>query len=69
MLTLDEISMITGRRVRPAAAAAEDVAALLARLNRLEEDVAEFVDEEPGSTSPFWRGSTTRRPSSSSCTR
>ncbi len=47
VLTLDEISMITGRRVRPAAAAAEDVAALLGRLNRLEQDVAEFVDEEP----------------------
>jgi type IV pilus assembly protein PilB len=46
VLTLDEISMITGRKVRPAAAAAEDVAALLGRLNRLEEDVAEFVDEE-----------------------
>ena len=47
VLTLDEISMITGRKLRPAAAASEDVAALLARLNRLEEDVAEFVDEEP----------------------
>jgi type IV pilus assembly protein PilB len=47
VLTLDEISMITGRKLRPAAAAAEDVAALLARLNRLEEDVAEFVDDEP----------------------
>jgi type IV pilus assembly protein PilB len=46
VLTLDEISMITGRRVRPAAAAAEDVAALLGRLNRLEEDVAEVVDED-----------------------
>jgi type IV pilus assembly protein PilB len=47
VLTLDEISMITGRKIRPAAAAAEDVAALLGRLNRLEEDVSEFVDEEP----------------------
>src|SRR5947209_3502732 len=46
VLTLDEISMITGRKVRAAAAAAEDVAALLARLNRLEEEVTEFVDEE-----------------------
>jgi type IV pilus assembly protein PilB len=46
VLTLDEISMITGRKVRPAAAAAEDVAALLGRLNRLEEDVAEVVDED-----------------------
>ena len=47
VLTLDEMSMITGRKMRPAAAAAEDVAALLGRLNRLEEDVTEFVDEEP----------------------
>ncbi len=47
VLTLDEMSMITGRKIRPAAAAAEDVSALLGRLNRLEEDVAEFVDEEP----------------------
>ena len=46
VLTLDEISMITGRKVRAAAAAAEDVAALLGRLNRLEEEVTEFVDEE-----------------------
>jgi type IV pilus assembly protein PilB len=47
VLTLDEISMITGRKMRPATAAAEDVAALLARLNRLEENVAEVIDEEP----------------------
>lgn len=47
VLTLDEISMITGRKVRPAAAASEDVTALLGRLNRLEEEVTEFVDEEP----------------------
>jgi type IV pilus assembly protein PilB len=47
VLTLDEISMITGRKVRPAAAAAEDVAALLGRLNRLEEDVAEVVEDDP----------------------
>jgi type IV pilus assembly protein PilB len=47
VLTLDEISMITGRKVRPASAAAEDIAALLARLNRLEENVAEVFEEEP----------------------
>ncbi len=46
VLTLDEISMITGRKVRAAAAAAEDVAALLARLNRLEENVAEVMEDE-----------------------
>ncbi|HTX31325.1 MAG TPA: ATPase, T2SS/T4P/T4SS family [Solirubrobacteraceae bacterium] len=47
VLTLDEISMITGRKVHAAAAASEDVQALLGRLNRLEEEVTEFVDEEP----------------------
>ena len=47
VLTVDEISMITGRKVHAAAAASEDVQALLARLNRLEEEVTEFVDEEP----------------------
>jgi type IV pilus assembly protein PilB len=47
VLTLDELSMITGRRVRPAATPAEDLAALLARLNRLEENVAEVAEEEP----------------------
>jgi type IV pilus assembly protein PilB len=46
VLTLDEISMITGRKVHPASAASEDVAALLAKLNRLEEDVAEVVEDE-----------------------
>jgi type IV pilus assembly protein PilB len=47
VLTVDEISMITGRRARPAAAAAEDIAALIARLNRLAENVADIVEEEP----------------------
>jgi type IV pilus assembly protein PilB len=47
VLTLDEISMITGRKVRAAAAASEDVAALLARLNRLEENIAEVMEDEP----------------------
>jgi len=39
--------MITGRKVRPAAAAAEDIAALIARLNRFEADIDEVIDEEP----------------------
>ena len=47
VLTLDELSMITGRRVRPAATPAEDLVALLARLNRLEQNVAEVAEEEP----------------------
>jgi|SRR5579884_6323 len=47
VITIDEISMITGRRAKPASAAAEDVAALIARLNRLEDDISEVVEEEP----------------------
>ena len=47
VLTIDEISMITGKTVRPAAAAAEDLSALLARLNRLEGNFVEVGDEEP----------------------
>lgn len=47
VLTVDEVSMITGRKVRPAAAAAEDLAALFARLGRLEENVVEAVEDEP----------------------
>ncbi len=49
VLTLDELSIITGRKVRPAAAAAEDVLALISRLNRLEESVEgvqEFTEPE-----------------------
>jgi type IV pilus assembly protein PilB len=44
VLTLDEISMITGRRVRPAAASAEDLAALIGRLSRFDEAIA-AIDE------------------------
>jgi type IV pilus assembly protein PilB len=48
VLTIDEISMITGMKVRPAAAGAQDVSALISRLNRFDETVAEIeVEEEP----------------------
>src|SRR6202011_3831793 len=47
VLTIDEISMITGRKVRPAAAAAEDIVALIGRLNSLEENIADVEVEEP----------------------
>ena len=47
VLTLDEISMITGKVVSPAVAAKEDLTALLNRLNRLGESVAEVEDSEP----------------------
>jgi type IV pilus assembly protein PilB len=45
VMTLDEIALITGRKIRPAAVAPEDIAALIGRLNDLGEAVAE-VDED-----------------------
>src|SRR5579884_3117269 len=51
VLTVDEISMITGKRVHPAVAAAEDIVALIGRLNRLgdaiEIEAAEEEDNQP----------------------
>jgi type IV pilus assembly protein PilB len=63
VLTLDEMAMITGRKVRPVAAAPEDIAALIGRINRveggpalaeLEEDPAEaeIAISEPGNDGP-----------------
>jgi type IV pilus assembly protein PilB len=46
VLTIDEISMIIGLKVRPAAASTEDLSALITRLNRLDGAVAE-VEAEP----------------------
>jgi len=45
VVTIDEISMITGREVRPAAAARADLNALIARLNRIDTGVE--VEDEP----------------------
>ncbi len=39
VLTVDEISMITGKRVHPAVAASEDILALIGRLNRLGDSI------------------------------
>jgi type IV pilus assembly protein PilB len=41
VVTQDEISMMIGRKVTPAAVEAEDLAAVIARLGRLDETVAE----------------------------
>ncbi len=46
VLTIDELSMITGMRMRPAAASADDIAALILKLNRLDETVAEIEEDE-----------------------
>jgi type IV pilus assembly protein PilB len=48
VITLDEMAMITGRKVRPVAAAPEDIAALIGRINRVEGGVAlAEVEEDP----------------------
>jgi type IV pilus assembly protein PilB len=46
VLTIDDIGMMTGRRIRPAAASVEDLNLLLARLTRMDESIEDLVDEE-----------------------
>jgi type IV pilus assembly protein PilB len=46
VLTIDDIGMMTGRRIRPAAASIEDLNLLLARLARMEESIEDIVEEE-----------------------
>jgi type IV pilus assembly protein PilB len=46
VLTIDDVAMMTGRRVRAAAASAEDLSLLLARLARMEESIEDIVDED-----------------------
>src|SRR5437588_3056678 len=62
VLTIDEISMITGRKVRPAAAAAEDINALIGRLNRLEQSISELEEDEPEAEAQFEAVNTTDAP-------
>jgi type IV pilus assembly protein PilB len=53
VLTVDEISMITGKRVHTAVAAVEDIVALIGRLNRLGDAVEiEDVEDEEASVLP-----------------
>jgi len=46
VLTIDDIGMMTGRRIRPAAASVEDLNLLLARLTRMDESIEDLVEEE-----------------------
>jgi type IV pilus assembly protein PilB len=46
VLTIDDVGMMTGRRVRPAAASVEDLNLLLARLARLDDSIEDIVDED-----------------------
>jgi type IV pilus assembly protein PilB len=47
VMTLDEMSMITGMKIRSAAAAPEDITALIGRLGRLDDAISEAEDPEP----------------------
>jgi type IV pilus assembly protein PilB len=47
VLTIDDVAMMTGRRVRPVAASVEDLNLLLTRLSSMEESIADIVDEVP----------------------
>ncbi len=47
LLTMDDVAMITGRKIRPAVASADDIRTLLARSQRLEDTVEEIAEEEP----------------------
>jgi type IV pilus assembly protein PilB len=46
VLTIDDIAMMTGRRVRAAAASVEDLNLLLTRLSGMEESIEEIAEEE-----------------------
>src|SRR5271169_3347847 len=45
VLTIDDIAMMTGRRVRAAAASVEDLNLLLTRLTRMDESIEDIVEE------------------------
>ena len=47
IMTIDEVSMITGMDVWPAVAADADIGAVIRRLSRLEDTVAEIEEPEP----------------------
>jgi type IV pilus assembly protein PilB len=46
VLTVDDVAMLTGRRVRSASASIEDLNILIMRLSRVEQSVEEIVEEE-----------------------
>jgi len=46
VLTIDDVAMMTGRRVRPVAASVEDLNLLLTRLTHMDESIEDIVDED-----------------------
>jgi type IV pilus assembly protein PilB len=52
VLTIDDIAMMTGRRVRAAAASVEDLNLLLTRLAGMGEAIEDITDDEPEADAP-----------------
>ena len=50
VLALDDLKLMTGQEIRPVVASGEDIAALIGRMNRLDDAVAEAIDEEDEET-------------------
>ncbi|HEY4450657.1 MAG TPA: ATPase, T2SS/T4P/T4SS family [Solirubrobacteraceae bacterium] len=46
VLTIDDVGMMTGRRIRPAAASVEDLNLLLTRLVHMDESIEDIVEED-----------------------
>jgi len=46
VLTIDDVAMMTGRRVKPVAASVEDLNLLLARLTRMDDSIEDIVEED-----------------------
>ncbi len=44
VLTIDDVGMMTGRRIRPAAASVEDLGLLLARITSMEDSIEDIVE-------------------------
>jgi type IV pilus assembly protein PilB len=51
VLTIDDVAMMTGRRVKVAAASVEDLNLLLTRLARMDDSIEDIVDEDADSDS------------------
>jgi type IV pilus assembly protein PilB len=46
VLTIDDIGMMTGRRIRPAAASVEDLNLLLARLSQMDASIEDYAEDD-----------------------
>src|SRR6185312_2632875 len=46
VLTIDDVAMMTGRRVKPVAASVEDLNLLLARLARMDDSIEDIIDDD-----------------------